>query len=190
MHIQCAAHAVHSAMSKTFDMMPAEVTSGCVRLFLSVQGSTQLSSLTRRAAQLARARARVEGLRPLSREALGYRRMALAHFLPPGRFTRSHLKVITVAAAVLNGDWARSGVLVHHCGGQGCCKSLQDSQDKIVESMVVLVKLLRPSKLNRSNWLSWSKPFSFMIVQLIHGFLADLCKYAFAQKVLPHACSS
>ena len=101
-HIGCTAHVVHSAMIKTFSLLPAEVTSGITRLFLSVQGSTQIASLRRLAAQLAFARARVEGPRPLSREAAAFRDMALRHFLPAGRCARKHLKVVVSAALVFN----------------------------------------------------------------------------------------
>ena len=149
-HWRCSAHKAHAIAEKTWQLAVPCLSGSCAAI-LTIQNSQNLGRL--RAALELLIRKRVVILKPqaVSVEAEAHRANIIKTFCPPAKNAKKRATVLLLSA-VFNGDW-RSGDIQHIC--DGCCNGKATVVAKM--SLVVgrLLQSVRPSKLNRGNWLEW-----------------------------------
>ena len=189
--VHCAPHRLHSASVKTLALCP-DWLRGTIRSLLVCQQSQQLSLLRRSLEHLIEQRCvlRLRAECQVSVEGRQYRRNLLRCFLPSLRTPRKKCRVVLFCTFLLNGDWREQKQLIHICKGSSCCpRGVESTKEKLRAWLPALLRTLRPSQLNRGNWMNWSNPLVFLgLLQGMHGLLADMYRYAFSVPAL--ACRS
>eukprot|EP00971_Amphidinium_carterae_P353058 6492807-Amphidinium_carterae.8 len=111
--------------------------------------------------------------------------------MPSAKTPRKRATVLLIASGMLNGDWREGQCLIHVCSGHACCPQGRVSAVEKMEMLLgKLLKSVRPSVINRGNWLEYHKPFSFLgLLHGMHGLLTALYQRAFATQVVgPKNC--
>ena len=171
-HSLCMAHKLHSAARKTFQMSKKESDLISAIVHASLQLSEAGAAMKMREAcwVIAREELHLSRTPALVDEAgLRLKDEVLALFLPEEPRKRAWISKL---ASFLNGDW-RQKELQHHC--DGCCVDLEEASTKLAHMLSKLVTTLRPSVLNKANWMSWSSSLRlFGLGGAMHHVLARI----------------
>ena len=183
-HFMCAAHKCHSSVAKVWSQM-GETISGITRTTLLLQSSQDLSRLLEvMKAQVERRCVIIQAsdTSALSDEAQAFRKSVLEQLVPGERLPRKR-SICLFFATVWNGDW-RSAEWTHVC--RGCCDSRATTVARMQEALSHLVHTLRPTKLNKTNWLDWAWPLPFIALGHVHQMLQTCFDIAFAAEPQDH----
>ena len=178
LHLGCAAHRLHGAAERVFQLVPPVLT-GVVRVLLSLRSSASWSQFKTVLETEIENRCTCRPLAvPLPESALQYRRNVLTTWRPPHQ-SRKVILLDVLTGVLLNGDWRDRGVLIHHCR-EGCCSSAAETVTKVKYYIGKFVDSFRPSALCRGNWASWSAPLSFLgLMGSNHNLLPDVFAKSF-----------
>ena len=80
--------------------------------------------------------------------------------MPAQSKTTSHV-AWTQVCELLNGDWADSRYLLHHCR-PGCCKDRAHTEAKLISVLPRAWLRLKAKRWAANNWLSWSQQLDFL----------------------------
>ena len=170
LHCLCSAHKCHAACQKTWE--DSDIISGFVHAYKALEDVGTLNAV--REFMLKEIPKRLHIVRgsdcPL--EGQSFRENMLKIFTPSKSRPRLRARV-TEVCRLLNGDWRRSKILIHHCK-LGCCSSPESTVQQLQSILVKTLLGLRRGIFSRDNWTEWPHQMLFFAwASFLHGFMLD-----------------
>ena len=173
-HFVCLGHKIHQIASSAWSLEKSTM-SGIIHLMLALFHTSNLVQLTENLCQVVERTTQIveygsAAFDPLTESAKQYRANIIRNFLPSKPKQRATMLLF---ASLYNVDW-RQGPVTHIC--RGCCADHKHTISKMVVAMRKVVKVLRPTRVCKANWLEWHAPLSFVALL---GHCHNLLKTAF-----------
>ena len=183
----CICHKIHASAERTW-ALSAHTLSGVTNCSLSLQGSSNLSHLKKVLDDYLEANVRVVHEQTLSLEVQQFRQNILKTYTPQA--PRKKALVLAAAGVLANGDWRMKREVLHYCQA-GCCQNRRDTVNKFRHIFGKLLRSLRPSAINRTNWLEWARPMSLIgLLSGIHCIFPQIYLLAFPDNLLSLSSST
>ena len=171
MHFYCMGHKVHQISKMVWDRFP-QVHKGVTHVLKVLKAPGLFQKFQDIVLQLLDTDCFVVSSAPLSPEAQRYRENVLSLFFPDkDEKPDAHSAIVSIATLLLNGDWQKSGIIEHRCGGH-CCPSVEVTKQKFRKYLPVFLKALHLQQLETSDWSGWAMQLCFAgALMHIHGLL-------------------
>ena len=168
----CAAHKAHSSAERTWQFCLPLLT-GMTNTSRALMDIEVLKHIKEQIKVEIEKRLVIDWHPKTDVEATHFREHAMALFLPPPSQPRRRARM-EEACALLNGNWTKQRVLIHHCH-EGCCGSRAECIAKLQRCLPKALMSQRPTMFAKNNWSEWSLQSNFYGWSFaIHGFLRDI----------------